>query len=284
MAVACPDKDKLLNLLRKLRHGPLKFLGKYWVYLGNLYRTVISFIGIEIAVKHYIGPYGPFKLDSYFAFSDFVSWGRGHNNGFVKCIEECRNKNCVIDIGAHVGLVSMPISKVLGNGGHVYAFEPATANIKYLNKHIKFNNIKNIRTMNALVGATEKNGVVFYECLEPSGMNTSVNNDKSSAYKKTKRKQMKLDTFCEAESLNPDIIKIDVEGFEYEVLTGAEKIISKAKPLIFLSMHPKQLLQLGCSVEKVILLIERLKYKCTEIDGSEVSEFKLAEYILSPQE
>jgi FkbM family methyltransferase len=236
-----------------------------------------------MTAKHFIGPYGPFKLDSFFAFSDFASWGKGHNNGFIKCIDECRNKLCVIDIGAHVGLVCMPASKVIHEDGIVYAFEPATANLMYLRKHIKMNNINNIRVVSSLVGSVDNDNAVFFECSNPSGMNTSVNNDESSEYSKTSRNQIKLDTFCETESISPDIIKIDVEGFEYEVLSGAEKIISKAKPLIFLSMHPKQLLQLGCSVEKVSTLIEQLNYKCTEVDGSEVSEFRLAEYILSPQ-
>ncbi len=273
----------MIRLLRYLRHGPLSFLEKYWVFFGNFYRVFIRWSGIELSSNHYIGSYGPFKLDSYFGFSNFSEWGDGHNNGFVRCINECRNKECVIDIGAHIGLVSMPASTVINEKGIIYAFEPARENLKYLSKHIKINNIRNIKVIDSLVGATDQENVEFYEYLGPSGMNTSVNNNTTSGYKKTLCKQIKLDTFCEIESINPDIIKIDVEGFEYEVLSGAESIISKSKPLIFLSVHPKQLLQLGCSIKKLSSLIEQLKYKCTEIDGSEVSEFRLAEYILSPR-
>lgn len=251
--------------------------------MGNIFRFFIRHSGIVASVDHYIGPYGPFKLDSYFAFSKFSEWGKGHNNGFIKCVDECRNKMCVFDVGAHIGLVSLPISNVINENGYVYAFEPAEANLKYLNRHIRMNNIENIKVISNLVGSSNKENVDFFELSDPSGMNASIKNDKTNEYKKKSRNQINLDTFCKTESVNPDIIKIDVEGYEYEVLDGAKEIISSSKPVIFLSVHPKQLSKLNSSIEELSKLISQLNYKCLEIDGNEVNEFKLAEYVLLPK-
>jgi Methyltransferase FkbM domain len=46
-----------------------------------------------------------------------------------------------------------------------------------------------------------------------------------------------LDSFVANGKPLPNVMKIDVEGAEYEVLSGARKVISKARPIIFLATH-----------------------------------------------
>ena len=71
-----------------------------------------------VAVSHRVGPYGPFRLDGHFAFSDFEHWGAvGHHRGFETCVEAARGARCVLDVGAHIGLVSLPASRALAPGG-----------------------------------------------------------------------------------------------------------------------------------------------------------------------
>ncbi len=96
--------------LRHLRHGPLERLGPVWTALGDLYRTGLTVTGASRPTAHRIGGYGPFLLHGEFAFSDFEHWGWGHNRGFALCIEACRGKRCIVDVGAHIGLVTPPTS------------------------------------------------------------------------------------------------------------------------------------------------------------------------------
>ncbi len=118
----------LLATLRRLRHGPLRRFDAIWLPLGRLHRWLVRVLGWSAPVKQSIGRYGPFLLDAQFAFSDFAGWGGGHNEGFAACIEACRGRRCVIDVGAHVGLVALPMASVIAAGGVVVAFEPAAAN------------------------------------------------------------------------------------------------------------------------------------------------------------
>ena len=46
----------------------------------------------------------------------------------------------VFDIGAHIGLVTMPMASVIDPKGKVYAFEPAFANRQFLQQHVRINN------------------------------------------------------------------------------------------------------------------------------------------------
>ena len=67
-------------------------------------------------------------------------------------------------------------------------------------------------------------------------------------------------------------------------MNGAREIIKKSKPKIFLSLHPVELTLLGKNIESVLKLIKELDYVITEIDGSNVSKYRLSEYLMLPTE
>lgn len=58
-------------------------------------------------------------------------------------------------------------------------------------------------------------------------------------------------------------MKIDVEGFELHVLRGAARILSTYKPGLFIELHPKQLANMGLSVEEVVALLASHGYAMT---------------------
>ena len=273
----------MISFLRKIRHGALSSLSPIWVVLGDMYRLFVGRFG-WISVSHNIGRYGPFELDGEFAFSDFERWGGGHNNGFEACVEAARSANCFIDVGGHIGLVAMPVASVIKVAGKVHVFEPAEANLKHLKSHIRKNNLSNVVVTESLVGDKEKERVTFYEQLNATGQNALEIKKDHHKYKQTVRNQITLDSYCSGNSVEPDVIKIDVEGAEWFVLNGARNVIKENKPKIFLSLHPVELKMLGKSIESVVSIVEELDYSIYEIDGSSVSEYKLAEYLLLPIE
>lgn len=234
-------------------------------------------------MRQFIGSYGPFRLNGEFAFSDFSSCGEGHNNGFEQCIISCKGARCVFDVGAHIGLVTLPMSKVIADGGMAYAFEPARQNLKHLRGHLNENKMSNVSVIDCLVGETDENRVTFYESADASGLNSFVERNDSPLYKATSYRQISLDGFCEKNQLSPGVIKIDVEGAELSVLQGASEILRRSRPVIFLSVHPGALSSLGHSVDELVTQIDALGYECREMDGSPIKEFQLAEYKLFPK-
>ncbi len=272
------------STLRYLRHGPLQKFGPLWVLLGKIFRFVLAYSPLNFSAPHLIGPYGPFIMEGKFAFSDFASWGSGHNRGFVKCIEACRKAECVFDIGAHIGLVTMPMSSAVGGEGKVYAFEPSTANRRTLKHHMTLNNISNTIVINSLVGSQSQENVIFYESSSVSGMNTCAPIKNRSQYTKNHHKQVSLDDFCNIHGVQPNIIKIDVEGFELSVLEGARTLLTRSKPTIFLSVHPQHLISLGRSPEELKSLISEIGYMVSDMEKNPVNTFTLDEYLLTPKD
>lgn len=269
--------------LRRLRHGALKNLGPLWIGLGRFYRFMFRALGLRFSVSTRIGRYGPFRLNGIFAFSDFENWGGGHNDAFAACIEACRGKRCVFDIGAHVGLVALPMASVAAPGGRVYAFEPAEANGRLLREHTELNEFSNIEVIPSLVGAEPRDSVPFFEMAEPTGMNALVVAKNPEAFHETHRSQIALDQFCAARRLAPEVIKIDVEGAEIGVLRGSRQILMTHRPTIFLSVHPREIALLGENVETLSSLIADLGYDCRDAQGQPVSGFALREYVLTPR-
>lgn len=234
---------------------------------------------LSTSVEHFIGNYGPFQLDGYFAFSNFRYWGDGHNNCFEACIEACRGARCFIDVGAHIGLVTLPASKMLDGSGSVHAFEPGTVNNNFLRRHVQLNSLDNVFVRNFLVG-DQNNFVEFFETDYPNGQNSAIETSRTRTYASVQRQQITLDSYCQVNAIVPDVIKIDVEGSEIAVLMGAVNILKIHKPIIFLSIHPTELKATTGGLLGLISLVDDLGYECFEREGVKANEFKLAEYIL----
>ncbi len=273
----------LVSSLRSLRHGPLSGLGPLWTTLGGAYRKGLRLFPRSATTAQSIGRYGPFLMNAEFAFSDFANWGGGHNRGFEACIEACRGRRCVLDVGAHIGLVTLPMSRVVAPGGCVYAFEPAATNRRFLREHLALNGIENVVVIESLVGQENRDAVAFFERCEATGMNSVVSMKDHDVYHETHRPQITLDDFCRSGGLAPEVIKMDIEGAELDALKGSRETLERCRPLLFLSVHPAHLKQLGQSCEELARLIDELDYDCLDIDGHPVEGFRRDEYILAPR-
>lgn len=278
----------MLKILRWLRHGPLAVLGPFWPALGRWYRAVARRIP-GLSIQQRIGPYGPFRLVPEFSFSDFKNWGGAHNRGFRYCVEACRGKTCVLDVGAHIGLVTLPAASVLAPGGMLYAFEPAKPNARILRRHLALNKRDNVEVVEALVGERDLDRVPFYESAGPHGQNSVVLKGEQTlesewgAYAETERRQISLDSYCGRHGLRPEVIKVDVEGAEVGVLRGARATIMDCRPLIILSVHPREISLAGESLEALQALLNELQYDVRDVDGQPVAEFRLDEYVVAPR-
>ena len=230
-----------------------------------------------------IGPYGPFKFDPHFTFSDFSNFGQGKNGGLTSCVELSTDAQCVLDIGAHIGLVSMSVSGVLAPSGRVYSFEPGDENRKFLQTHVDLNHIGNIDVLGLVVSDENLDEIEFFVQTGDSPMNSLAVRGDGGSYKSTMKQQINLDGFCSERGLSPDVIKIDVEGAEIKVLQGAKETIGKHQPALVLSVHREEIRELGGSLEELMALIRGLGYEVFDCDNNRVLEIDTNEYILVPR-
>ena len=279
------DKKELFKKVRKnfisFSPGSAEKIGRFYV------RFLLPFLPARLfAVKKMIGEYGPFLFHPRFFFRDFSSWGIERNVDFRVSVEECRGKKCVIDIGAHIGLVSIPVSSVLGEGGMLYSFEPADFDRHYFSENVRLNAFRNVDINDYLVGKEYKENVDFYQQMDESGVSSVViHNKRPERYVKKLKTQISIDKFCADKGLKPDVIKIDAEGNEFDILEGAKETLKQSKPVLFISLHGGHLTELGRDISEIYEIAENLNYSFTYINGTSVPPEKLrtAEYVMRPQ-
>ena len=244
----------MIEQVIQLRNRKYKLLEPFWLWLGRSVRFVMLRLPLPSTVKM-IGQYGPFSMPSEFIFSKLESWGKGRNNGFEVYVRAARGKQCILDIGAHVGFTVLPVAKQIGGEGVVHAFEPSRINAKKLKEAVRLNEFRNVVIHEVLVGEKSQKERAFYEKSDICGTNSISDFNSEQGYQTKLVPQVSLDDFCTQRAVAPDLIKIDVEGAEIEVLKGGERFFSSSTPEIFLSVHPREIKALGYDLGDLLKIL-----------------------------
>ena len=173
------------------------------------------------------------------------------------------------DLGANIGYYALIANQYIRNG-IIYSFEPMPGNIEVFNKHLQLNKnfIKNdnIRLLPFAISDSDKK-VSFSENKETMEGNTYI--DKSTTYTDAQGtfvvQSYSVDSLLQQGYKKPDIIKIDVEGAEYDVLAGAKNTLEKYHPKILLATHDTHLAGVK---DECIHFLEAMGYKICPINSS----------------
>lgn len=150
----------------------------------------------------------------------------------TRIIEELLSPGDIaFDIGASNGVLSLPMSKEVGDSGKVYAFEPSKERFDMLQEHIKINNISNI--VAEMKGVSDENTTMtITEC----GM---VRMDGKKHEPVTNKAEIvRLDDYVKNNKIKKvDFIKIDTDGFELKILQNGIETLKKFKPVMVVEMR-----------------------------------------------
>ena len=137
-----------------------------------------------------------------------------------------------LDIGGNIGLQSIRMSQCVGETGKVYAFEPLNYLQKKFNKNVLLNNASNV-TLFPFALADKDDEADFTINEKSWNQGTFSLFGKEEGIEKQRVVIKAGDNIPEIQSLNSlDLIKIDVEGFEYQVMLGLRQTLEKHKPRI----------------------------------------------------
>jgi len=169
----------------------------------------------------------------------------------------------VLDIGANTGWHTVNFSRMVGESGRIYAYEPEPEMFQYLLKNISQNDCQNVSPIEAAV--SDHNGVaeLFIGqtrggliCMSATGTNSPVNES-------TTIKTLKLDD-CFPLGTKISLAKIDVEGWEPQVLKGMERIIAENDIAIIIEFTGSHLKKIGADMGAYKKLLS--KFDMTALD------------------
>lgn len=175
----------------------------------------------------------------------------------------------VFDVGSNIGETLLHFALLTGDGGKVYGFEPVPENFKKCTDNISINKFKNIKLSNtALSDKREKLYFAHAENMNSGGI--FMNKEKRNSGHEVQA--LTLDEFVHENKINGiDLIKIDVEGFELNVLKGAADTLQNLRPLIFAEVDEKNLQRQGTDAATLISFIRSFRYDVQPADGSNPS-------------
>jgi FkbM family methyltransferase len=177
----------------------------------------------------------------------------------------------VIDIGAHVGFYSLFFAKCVGTGGRVFAFEPLPGNFALLQKNVRLNQLRNVHVRNQAVFSRTQQITITTSDDQPNPGNGSIHNE--AGHEHYRVEAVSMDEFCEEQSLRPDILKMDVEGTEYDVLLGAKETINRCRPNLLIELHH---FDGNLAANPVPKLLAAWRYQVQWIERWELTSFVLA--------
>ena len=152
----------------------------------------------------------------------------------------------VFDVGAHLGEYTVGFSDVVGEQGRVVAFEANPITAAMLQEIVDVNNLQNVRLEASAVGS--RVGCVSLSAQSHSPGQSLLH---PSAGETCEVRMTTIDSFVRETGLHPDVIKMDVEGYELHVLEGARDTLRSVGPALCVEVHPARLEAAGMSPDAV---------------------------------
>ena len=173
----------------------------------------------------------------------------------------------VLEVGGHIGYMTVYFSKLVGVSGRVTVFEPGSNNLPYLAPNIE--SLPNVELVAKAV--SDEDGVAHFFEEELTGQNNSLHADyqmfakncemafSENAYEQREVETVRLDTYLTAGVVAPDLMKIDVEGAELLVLEGARQVLASQLPILVVEVTQQK--------QEVYALLSSLGYALYNDNG-----------------
>ncbi len=153
-----------------------------------------------------------------------------------------KSDSCVFDVGANWGIHTLFLSRLVGAGGRVWAFEPVPEVFAELQWHLAMNKCQNVTAMEYALAEREGESMFLRGAtatqgrLDPEIALSKPAEDRFAVPVKT------VDGIVAQYALKQvDFMKIDVEGAESKVLEGAIKTMEQFRPRLIIELHnPEQ--------------------------------------------
>jgi len=188
-----------------------------------------------------------------------------------------QQKGVIFDVGANVGAFTLQLANN-SNKLEIHSFEPNPYVFKKLKENLSINEELNNKITLKKIGLSDKKGKLsFYWNKSNSGggsfLNSSIEDIKESIQVDT------IDSYVKDNNIkNISFIKIDVEGYEPNVIFGALNTIKDMKPNLYIEVSPNWWRKSGHSIKDVLAIFEKNSYTFYSIlDENKISRTSLFE-------
>lgn len=200
---------------------------------------------------------------------------------------------CVFDVGANVGQMTLEMAYLVGPTGRVVAIEPAGGNLAVLRRHVAGNGFADRVEIIAAACADRAGGTVemtiFGADAEAVGSGHTLARGTEPLHELARQQPhvtvqvptVSMDALRAGHGLDPDVIKIDVEGAELDVLRGARNTLRECRPKVRVGFHPFAFPDPTSASNELRRLLDECGY--TLLPAEAPPTLELAEYVAAPR-
>ena len=171
----------------------------------------------------------------------------------------------VLDVGANVGVSAMMMARWCGPEGHIHAFEPSPNPKQLLTEHLRLNGLSDRVTV-CPSALSDAEGTTTFYASGISGKSALSGANIGQSAEEVQVSVTTIDAYCQAKNIKPSLIKIDVEGFEFNVLNGARNTLQEVRPSILVELHPMNWPALGIDIGWAAVQLRELNYNVTAVE------------------
>lgn len=249
--------------IEKGKHRMLNYLEPSIIPEQPLRQTRLRIVGIQMECDlrrfiqrhlYFLGSYEPEQV----AF-------------WMQC---ARQAEVVFDVGANVGLYSLAAAAASSRAA-IHAFEPTPEMVERFRTNIALNQFDQI-IVNAVAVGHQSGEIYLHYSGGTDGANEGMNYVSAETLETTDRvvPMITLDNYCEQHQIDViDLLKIDIEGNEYNALRGAERLLQRsAVHSIFMELNSWAVERSGHALSDIVTLLSDYNYRFYEIRRDRLTE------------
>jgi FkbM family methyltransferase len=176
-----------------------------------------------------------------------------------------RPGDTIIEIGANVGSHTLLIGQKAGSNGRVYAIEPTLFARQKLIDNLSLNpELNSVITVHdfLITDQSDKHPKRAIKSSWPSKKNIAERSDETVA-----SPAISVDEFISDNGIERlDFLKIDIDGYDYKALLGAENAIEQLKPIVYIELCEWALNESGDRVDDIFAFFEAREYVAYSAD------------------
>lgn len=240
-----PGKERLSNLLKpsdKLKLG--------------IKNGIVWLTGEDIAIYTSADSYIEWTILSTGTYEDEI-------NKLIRI--SLKDGNNALDIGGNIGLQSIRMSQCVGNTGKVFAFEPLNYLQEKFRRNMNLNKAGNVTLFPYALSDTDGEADFTINTNNWNQGTFSLSNADGGPQKQHVVIKA-ADDMPEVQNLTSlELIKIDVEGFEYKVLLGLKNTLERLKPRIIFEYDDNYWLNNGQKINDCYNFLQSLGYTLYQV-------------------
>jgi len=241
----------MINLSTKSKFLIGSFLSKILIFFYGNKKRIVTRNGLK------------YEIDFKEGVDLGIFFGIKNENNLYKITNyiNINKRKVLVDIGANIGSITLPLAQ-LYHLSNIISVEPTKYAYFKLKKNINLNpDIKKRVTLHNIFISNKKKKINYVHSSWKFSSKSHKHKIHRGTLKQTSNKTQSLSQLLQKTKKKIDFIKIDVDGYEMEVLKSGQKIIKKYKPLIYFEFAPYLYKEFGYTAKNLIdFIIKDLNY------------------------